>query len=72
MAYATQSRADGASFFDRLADFRASTSAYMARRRVYTETRRELEMLSDRDLADLGISRVQIGEIAREAAYGRT
>jgi len=33
----------------------------------YTRTVRELESLSNRDLADLGISRTDIGRIAREA-----
>ena len=38
--------------------------------RVYAETRNELEALSDRELADLGISRLNITTIARDAAYG--
>lgn len=41
------------------------------RRRVYDETRRELGGLSNRDLADLGIDRVMIAQIAHEAAYGK-
>jgi uncharacterized protein YjiS (DUF1127 family) len=34
-------------------------------------TLRELNSLSDRDMADLGIHRAMISEIAYEAAYGR-
>ncbi|KAA9009842.1 DUF1127 domain-containing protein [Histidinibacterium aquaticum] len=38
--------------------------------RVYRETLRELSQLTDRDLADLNISRHRIPDIARDAAYG--
>jgi uncharacterized protein YjiS (DUF1127 family) len=34
----------------------------------YRETVRELSRLSDRDLADLGISRFEIDTVARDAA----
>lgn len=34
----------------------------------YRQTVRELSRLSDRDLADLGISRFDIDSVAREAA----
>jgi uncharacterized protein YjiS (DUF1127 family) len=36
----------------------------------YVRTLHELEGTSDRDLADIGISRLSIREIAYEAAYG--
>lgn len=39
-------------------------------RRIYYATLRELSMLSDRDLNDLGISRSGIKNLALEAAYG--
>ena len=38
--------------------------------RAYLSVRRELDALTDRELSDLGISRHNIGDIAREAAYG--
>lgn len=43
-----------------------------ARRRysVYRQTVAELNALSDRDLADLGIARSSITSIATEVAYG--
>ena len=53
----------------RIAEFRASISERMARARVYRNTVSELQGLSDRDLADLGISRASIRSIALEAAY---
>ena len=36
--------------------------------KLYRETARELAQLSDRDLADLGISRFQIASVACKAA----
>ncbi|NOX40197.1 MAG: DUF1127 domain-containing protein [Alphaproteobacteria bacterium] len=41
-----------------------------ALRSAYVRTLRELEATSDRDLADIGISRLSIKDIAYEAAYG--
>ena len=38
--------------------------------RTYRETRRELEGLSDRLLADLGIDRGSISDVARRAIRG--
>jgi uncharacterized protein YjiS (DUF1127 family) len=38
--------------------------------RSYRQTYEELEALSDRELADLGLSRHSIRDVAREAAYG--
>lgn len=38
------------------------------RRKVYKDTFHELSQLTDRDLADLGIPRSNIGRLAREAA----
>lgn len=41
-----------------------------ARRSTYVRTLHELECASDRDLADIGISRLSIKEVAYETAYG--
>jgi uncharacterized protein YjiS (DUF1127 family) len=38
--------------------------------RTYRRTYAELAQLTDRELADLGISRASIRDIAREAVYG--
>ena len=46
----------------------ARLKAAIARNRVYRQTQRELGLLTDRDLADLGISRSAITQIARDAA----
>ncbi len=42
-----------------------------ARRKVYRATYHELARLSDRDLADVGIHRADIGRLAWETAYGQ-
>tara|TARA_B110000114_G_scaffold80256_2_gene84870 strand:+ start:3697 stop:3921 length:225 start_codon:yes stop_codon:yes gene_type:complete len=42
-----------------------------AKRRVYKATMNELGALSNRDLADLGISRSEVRRIAWEAAYAQ-
>ncbi len=41
---------------------------WVARRRVYSQTHRELSQLSTRELDDLGISRSMISRLAYEAA----
>ena len=68
MAYVT-SRSSSVSIADRFAAFFKTSKDAMERRRVYNQTVAELNVLSDRDLADLGLVRANIGEIAREAAY---
>lgn len=49
----------------------ARTRDALHRRGVYRQTRQELEALSTRELADLGISRSMITRMAWEAAYGK-
>ncbi|CUH19704.1 hypothetical protein JSE7799_00491 [Jannaschia seosinensis] len=48
----------------------ATARANHARWRTYRRTHDELSALSDRDLADLGMSRSGIRAVAYEAAYG--
>ena len=43
--------------------------ARLARRRVFKNTYRELAVLSDRELTDLGLNRTEIRRIAWQAAY---
>lgn len=51
--------------------FLAQIGAAFARRRLYARTLNELRQLSDRELSDLGISRLSIAQVAHEAAYGK-
>jgi uncharacterized protein YjiS (DUF1127 family) len=72
MAYANDIRSQsGFSFADRFSGLFRSVSEARAKRVVYVRTLRELEALSSRDLADLGIARAMIQQLAREAAYGK-
>lgn len=45
--------------------------AAFARYRAYRNTLIELQSLSSRELADLGLSRASVRDVAREAAYSR-
>jgi uncharacterized protein YjiS (DUF1127 family) len=60
-----------ASFRDRIAALLASVQENRARNAVYRQTVRELNMLTDRELGDLGINRLSIERIAHEAAFGK-
>lgn len=68
MAY-VNSRSASLDLADRIAGFVKAAKDAMQRRRVYNQTRFELHGLSDRDLTDLGLSRANISEVARAAAY---
>ena len=41
------------------------------RLKAYRQARREVEMISDADLADMGIKRYQLGHVARVQVLGR-
>jgi uncharacterized protein YjiS (DUF1127 family) len=71
MAFVNTTPAARKGFADRIAIIRATVGTAIAQRRTYLRTVAELNSLSDRELADLGISRLGIAEIAREAAYGK-
>ncbi len=73
MATATETQIRGASvgIFDRVSAFIGEMSDLTAKYRVYRETLRELNELTDRDLNDLGISRSAIADVAHEAAFGK-
>ena len=71
MAYVNTTPVARKGFADRLAFVKDTVLAAINQRRVYTRTVAELNSLTDRELADLGISRLGITEIAREAAYGK-
>lgn len=71
MAYVNNTRVAQKGLLDRLAEIKDSVLAAIQARRLYAQTVAELNALSDRDLADLGISRLGIAEVAREAAFGK-
>ncbi len=72
MTYATTTAKRPAGLWDRLSAMIAEARVARQRRALYLRTLRELNALTDKDLADLGIARIQIADVAREAAYGVT
>lgn len=71
MAFINISRSATPSLADRFPGFLADVKAMLARRAIYNQTVRELDALTNRELADLGIDRSEISALAREAAYGK-
>lgn len=68
MAYAVQTQTVSSNIFARGANLLTFIAERLERRRVYKQTVAELSTLSNRELADLGISRSMIRAIALEAA----
>jgi len=71
MAYVNSSRAASFGIVDRAVAIVKSVRVGLERRRVFKQTVRELQALSNRELADLGIHRAMITRVANEAAYGK-
>lgn len=71
MAYVNTARAAKSGWADRIAAMLTGGRDAFAKRRVYVQTVEELNRLTDRELADLGISRLSIEDVARDAAYGK-
>ena len=70
MAYANETRrAPELSILSRVAELRSDLVERFAQFRLYRATLNELASLSDRDLADLGLHRGMIADVAREASY---
>ncbi|MGL4321749.1 MAG: DUF1127 domain-containing protein [Paracoccaceae bacterium] len=70
MAYVNNTRAASFGLIDRISNMIASYKAKAAQRAVYNRTVYELNLLTDRELSDLGIARISIEDVARVAAYG--
>jgi uncharacterized protein YjiS (DUF1127 family) len=71
MAYVNTTRIARKGFADRLLSVKDVILTALSQRRIYTQTVAELNALTDRELADLGISRLSIPEVAHQAAYGK-
>jgi uncharacterized protein YjiS (DUF1127 family) len=71
MDYVNSTRAASGSFPDRVSAVASSIKGALARRRMFSQTAGELNALTDRELADLGIHRADIRQIAMQAACGR-
>ncbi len=71
MAYVNSSREGAAGPVQRAGKFVAGLRLSLTRRRVFRQTIRELQALSNRELSDLGIDRSMITRVSSEAAYGK-
>lgn len=75
MAYFNETHASNAGLAERIVDglaqWLAGVGETMARRRLARVTYTELSALSNRELADLGISRSEIRALALKAAQGK-
>jgi uncharacterized protein YjiS (DUF1127 family) len=71
MALAQNTQILDAGIAARLSATFASLSDAWQRRRVYRQTLRELNALTSRELADLGMHRSMITRVALEAAFGK-
>ncbi|SHG61298.1 protein of unknown function [Cognatiyoonia sediminum] len=71
MAYVSTTRATSVTFGQRFNEFRARMAEASAQRKTYNTTMSELSALSNRELADLGLHRSMIKQVALEAAYGK-
>jgi uncharacterized protein YjiS (DUF1127 family) len=70
MAYVNNSRAAEFGLRARLSGFVESLVARYAQYRLYRQTFDELNRLTDRELADLGLHRTMLSTVAAQAAYG--
>lgn len=71
MAIANATRSTAPGLAERLMTAFTAAKAELRRQRVYRRTLRELNALTERELADLGIHASMIQQIAREAAWGK-
>ncbi len=71
MAFITETFTGGSTLSERFAALRENFATARAQRKIYTTTINELDSLSNRDLADLGLSRSMIKTVAYEAAFGK-
>lgn len=68
MAYALSNTTTGFSLSGKLNQLSEAWKAASAKRAVFNKTYNELQALSDRDLADIGITRTDIADLARQEA----
>lgn len=70
MTFVTETYTPHVSIRERFETFRVNMAAAAKKRQAYRQTMDELQGLTDRDLADLGIHRSMIPAVAYDAAYG--
>lgn len=68
MAFVTETRTGGFSLFSRIADIRDAIAQRREQRKKYTTTLKELNHLTSRELADIGLTASDINRVALEAS----
>jgi uncharacterized protein YjiS (DUF1127 family) len=68
MALMTDLRVHGPSLAERVATLREALAHRAAKRKAYRKTYDELSRVSERDLADMGLHRSMIPDVAKQAA----
>ncbi|WP_084863210.1 DUF1127 domain-containing protein [Salibaculum halophilum] len=68
MALMSDLHVHGPSLAERVATLREALAHRAAKRKAYRKTYDELSRVSDRDLADMGLHRSMIPDVARQAA----
>ncbi|WP_102110391.1 DUF1127 domain-containing protein [Oceaniglobus roseus] len=68
MAFANTLSTTRMTWRERLDGFRAARRERAAQYATYRRVHDELSAMSDRELADIGISRIEIGDVARQAS----
>ncbi|WP_342069696.1 DUF1127 domain-containing protein [Yoonia algicola] len=61
----------GARLSTMISDHFAALKQARAQKAVFFAVRAQLNLMSDRDLEDIGINRLLIDDVAREAAFGK-
>ena len=70
MAHTSEFRVAGFSIAPRITEVRAAFAKRIEQYKTYRRTLAELESLTARELADIGLNRHALREIAHESAYG--
>ena len=70
MAFVQSTQVANFGIYDRLSAALSSVKVALQRRAIFSQTIRELQNLSNRELADIGINRTDIHRIAMDAAFG--
>lgn len=71
MAFVSSNRTTTLGLGDRLSEIRKDLADAWRAHRVYRQTLTELQGLSNRELADLGLNRSMLKSIALEATFGK-
>jgi uncharacterized protein YjiS (DUF1127 family) len=71
MAFITDTRGTANTLGQRLSGLLATIVTAYTQRKIYRTTINELDMLTDRELGDLGFGRSMIKQIAFDSAYGK-